>query len=77
MYIVSQTLGNYNSVSVNGEWSIIKKCPVRAGPGDMLFDQVILPGDHLDCSNQTISRIDINMNDSCGNILILHGNRFL
>ena len=23
LYIVSQTLGNYNSVSVNGEWSII------------------------------------------------------
>jgi hypothetical protein len=76
LYIVSQTLGNYNSVSVNGEWSIIKKCPVRAGPAEMLFDQVILPGDYLDCSNQTISRIDIKMKDSYGNLINLHGNHW-
>ena len=42
----------------------------------MLFDQVILPSDHVDCSSQTISRIDIKMKDSYGNIINLHGNHW-
>ena len=76
MYIVSQTLGNYNSVSVNGEWDIIQKVPVRAGYNEMKKDQTVLGVDYLDCSNQTISRIDIKMKDSYGNLINLHGNHW-
>ena len=42
----------------------------------MLFDQVILPGDHLYCSNQTILRIDIKMTDSFGNLINLQCNHW-
>jgi hypothetical protein len=42
----------------------------------MIFDQVTLPGDYLDCSNQTWSRIDFKMKDSYGNIINLHGNHW-
>ena len=29
MYIISQPVGTYNSVSVNCEWGILKQVPVR------------------------------------------------
>jgi len=58
VYIVSQTLGNYNSVSVNGEWGIIKQVPVRASYNEMIYDQTVLGVDDLDCSNLTLSRND-------------------
>ena len=41
LYIVSQTLGNYKSVSVNGEWGTIKKVPVRARYHEMISDQTV------------------------------------
>lgn len=76
LYIISQTLGTYNSVSVNGEWGIIKKVPVRAGYNEMIYDQTVLGMDYLDCSNQTLSRIDFKMKDSYGNIIDLNGNHW-
>ena len=36
---------------------------------EIIVDQVILQSDYLDCSNQTISRIDTKMTDSYGNII--------
>ena len=58
LYIISQSLGTYNSVSTNGEWGIIKKVPVNANYNQMIYDSTVLGMDYLDCSNQTLSRID-------------------
>ncbi|MFM7983921.1 MAG: hypothetical protein ACKPKO_31810 [Candidatus Fonsibacter sp.] len=63
-------MGNFNSVSVNGEWGIIKKVPKRAIYYEMIYDQTVLGVDYLDCSNQTLSRIDYKMKDSYGICLI-------
>ncbi|MFM7989090.1 MAG: hypothetical protein ACKPKO_58230 [Candidatus Fonsibacter sp.] len=50
-------MGNYNSVSVNCEWGIIKKVPVRAIYNEIIYDQTVI-GDYLDCSKQSLSRND-------------------
>ena len=40
----------------------------------MIYDSTVLGMDYLDCSNQTLSRIDFKVKDSYGNIVNLHGN---
>ena len=42
----------------------------------MIYDQTVLGVDYLDCSNLTISRIDIKMKDAFGNLINLHGNHW-
>ena len=58
LYLISNTLGTNNSMSINGEWGILKKTPVNAGYNEIVYDQTVLGMDYLDCSNQTLSRID-------------------
>ena len=36
LYIISQTLSNYTSVSTNGEYGILKKVPVSASYNNMI-----------------------------------------
>ena len=76
LYIVSKALGNYSSMSLNGERGVLKKVPVRASYNELLFDQTILGMDYLDCSNQSLSRIDIKLKDSYGNTINLNGNHW-
>ena len=75
LYLISNTLRNNNSMSINGEWGILKKIPVSSGYREMIHDQTVLGMDYLDCSGQTISRIDFKIKDHAGNIVHLHGNR--
>ncbi|MFM7986304.1 MAG: hypothetical protein ACKPKO_44025 [Candidatus Fonsibacter sp.] len=61
LYLISNTLGTNNSISINGEWGILKKIPDNAGYNEIVSDQAALGMDYLDCSNQTLSRIDFNI----------------
>ena len=63
-------------MSLNGERGVLKKVPVRASYNELLFDQTILGMDYLDCSNQSLSRIDIKLKDSYGNTINLNGNHW-
>ncbi|MFM7978979.1 MAG: hypothetical protein ACKPKO_06645 [Candidatus Fonsibacter sp.] len=74
MYLISNTLGTNNSMSINGEWGILQKNPVNAGYNEMIYDQTVLGMDYLDCSNQTLSRIDFRIKGHNGNIVNLQGN---
>ncbi len=73
LYIVSSGLGNFNTMSVSGERSIVKKVPVNAGYGEMVFDQSLVGIDYLDCSKQTLSRLSFQLKDVFGNVVDLHG----
>lgn len=73
LYIVSSGLGSFNTMSVSGERSIVKKVPVNAGYGEMIFDQSLVGIDYLDCSRQTLSRLSFQLKDVFGNIVDLHG----
>jgi hypothetical protein len=76
LYIVSPNLGNYNTMSVSGERGIIKKVPVTANYNEMIFDQVVLGNDYLDCSRQTLSRLEFQLKDVFGNVVELNGNHW-
>ena len=73
LYIVSSGLGSFNTMSVSGERSIVKKVPVNAGYGELVFDQSLVGIDYLDCSRQTLSRLNFQLKDVFGNVVGLHG----
>jgi len=74
IYMTSSGLGNFNTMTVTGERSVVKKIPVNTGHGDVIFDQTVTGMDYLDCSHQTLSRISFQLRDIFGNIIPLHGN---
>jgi hypothetical protein len=76
LYLSCSGMGNFNTMSVNGDRSIIKKIPVTAGYGEMIFDQSVVGIDYLDCSHQTLSRISFQLKDVFGRLIDLHGNHF-
>jgi hypothetical protein len=76
VYITSTGLGNFNTLSVSGERSIIKKVPVTAGYGEIVFDQAVVGMDYLDCSRQTLSRVGFQLKDVFGNVIKLHGHHW-
>jgi hypothetical protein len=74
LYLTCSGLGNFNTMSVSGDRSIVKKIPVNAGYNEMIFDQSVVGIDYLDCSHQTLSRIGFQLKDVFGHVVNLHGN---
>ena len=76
LYLCCSGLGNFNTMTLNGNRNVVKKIPVNANPGEMIFDQTVTGMDYLDCSGQTLSRISFQLKDAYGNVINLHGNHF-
>lgn len=76
IYITSPNLGGFNTLCVSGERGIIKKVPVRANYNEMIYDDAVLGIDYLDCSRQSLSRIELQLKDLYGNFINLHGNHW-
>jgi len=74
IYMTSSGLGNFNTMTITGNRNVIKKIPVSAGHGDIIFDQVVTGMDYLDCSHQTLSRISFKLMDIYGRVLDLNDN---
>ncbi len=55
----------------------LEENPVSAGYTAMIYDQTVLGMDYLDCSNQTLARIDFKIKDHVGNVVNLHQNHIL
>ena len=70
---IHSSLGNFNTIGPRGESSIVKKVPVSANKGDMIFDQVLAGNDFGDCSKQTLRTIIFELKDSRGNYINFHG----
>ena len=73
IYLTCSGLGNFNTMSVSGERNIIKKIPVTAPYGEVIYYESSTGLDYLDCSSQTLSRISFQLKDIHGNILDLNG----
>ena len=52
---------------------IIKKIPVNAVYGDVIYYESATGLDYLDCSHQTLSRVSFQLRDIFGNIIDLNG----
>ncbi len=46
-------LGNFNTITVAGNRNVVKKIPVNAPHGSVIFDQTVTGFDYLDRSSQT------------------------
>jgi hypothetical protein len=76
LYLSASGLGNFNTMTITGDRNIIKKIPVNASPGDLIFDQTVTGMYYLDCSRQTFSIISFQLKDIHGNVVDLHANHF-
>ena len=74
IYMTASGLGNFNTMSVAGDRNIVKKIPVTAGHGEVIFDQTVTGMDYLDCSRQTLSRLGFALRDVYGNVIDLNEN---
>ena len=76
IYMTSGNLGSYNTMSVSGERSIVKKIPVTSNYNQMIYDDAVLGIDYLSCSKQSLSRLEFQLKDVFGNLINLHGNHW-
>ena len=76
VYIHSPNLGTYSTLSLRGARDIVKKVPVNANANEIIFNNVMVAQDYLDCSRQTLSRLAFRLEDVYGNIINLHGNHW-
>ena len=74
IYMTATGLGNFNTMSVAGDRNIVKKIPVTAEHGQVIFDQTVTGMDYLDCSRQTLSRLGFALRDVYGNVIDLNEN---
>ena len=76
LYLTSSSLASYNIISNFGNDVIVKKIPVKANYGQMLFDGAEAGFDYLDVSRRALQRFDFKLEDSFGNVLDLRGNHW-
>ena len=74
IYMTATGLGNFNTMSVAGDRNIVKKIPVTASHGEVIFDQTVTGMDYLDCSRQTLSRLGFALRDVYGTVIDLNEN---
>ena len=75
MYLMSNTPGNKKKLREHQRRvGYPQKNPVNACYSEMICDQTVLGMNYLDCSRQTLSRIDFKIKDHAGYIVNLHGN---
>ena len=74
IYMTASGLGNFNTMSVAGDRNIVKKIPVNAAHGEVIFDQTVTGMDYLDCSRQTLSRLGFALRDVYGTVIDLNEN---
>jgi hypothetical protein len=73
IYMVSSNIGNYNTMGSSGERNILKKIPVIANPGELIFDKITSSSDYIDVSRQTLRALKFQLKDTLGNVINLHG----
>ena len=72
IYFHSPNLGNFNTIGPLYESTIIKKNAVSADYNQMIFDQVLVSNDFIECSRQW-RQLEFSLKDVKGNIINLHG----
>ena len=74
VYITSPNLSSYDTVSSFTN-NIIKKVPVTANYGYMIFDPGMATNDFLDCSSQTLKTLEFHIKVGKGRCINLHNAR--
>ena len=70
------SLGSFQTVAIrsNGyDNTIIKHIPVNSNFNEMIYCDTVVVNDWLDCSGQTLKRLDFRIMTSRGDVIPLHG----
>ena len=73
VYIRSPNLGSFGTMSLRGDRDVIKKVSVSANANEIIFNNVMVGADCLECSRQTLSRLEFKLEDVNGNVIDLNG----
>jgi hypothetical protein len=76
LYLTSSALASYSNISNFDNDVIVKKIPVSASFGQMMFYNASTGYDYLEVSKRSLTRIDFRLQDSYGNTINLRGNHF-
>jgi len=73
LYISCTTLSDYSTISPSGNYNIVKKVPVTAGYGEIIYCNLQAAHDHFDVSRMMIKTLDFKITDSYGRVVDLRG----
>lgn len=76
LYLVSDNLGNHNTIALNGTTNIIKQIVINAQYNQLVVDNQVLGIDYLDCSGQNLNLLKFKLVDAFGNVIDLNGNHW-
>lgn len=72
IYITSPNLGAFDTLGSRGEQNIVKKVPVSADWGYVIFDSVVSEHDYIDVSKGYFHTIELTLRDVRGNVIDLN-----
>jgi len=67
------TLSDYSTISPSGNYNIVKKVPVTAGYGEIIYCNLQATHDHFDVSRMMLKSLDFKITDSYGRVVDLQG----
>ena len=73
LYISCPTLSDYSTISPSGNYNIVKKVPVNAGYGEIIYCNLQATHDHFDVSRMMLKSLEFKITDSYGRIVDLRG----
>ena len=71
LYLTCPSLSNYSTLSPNGSSNVIKKIPVSAGYGEIIYNNTFSLHDYIDVSKLMIKVFEFQVCDSYGNVVNL------
>ena len=73
IFIHSPNIGNFETLGVRGESTIIKQVPVTSSYGYLIVDSVVANHDKIDVSRQMFKQLEFSLKNVHGNTINLHG----
>ena len=71
LYLTCPSLSNFSTLSPNGNSNVIKKIPVTAGYGEIIYNDKFSLHDYIDVSKLMIKTLEFQICDSYGNVVNL------
>ena len=71
LYLTCPSLSNFSTLSPNGSSNVIKKIPVSAGYGEIIYNNTFSIHDYIDVSRLMIKVLEFQVCDSYGNVINL------
>ena len=71
LYLTCPSLSNFSTLSPFGSSAVIKKIPVSAGYGELIYNHIFSIHDYIDVSKLMMKLLEFQVCDSYGNVINL------